>query len=92
MIETFKHKVLKRLYEKGERQGVGAAVVARVEDILSMLDAAETVEELNIPGYRLHELKGNRRGIWSMTVSGNWRIVFRFVDGAALDVDFTDYH
>lgn len=57
-----------------------------------MLDAADTVEELNIPGYRLHELNGNRKGLWSMTVTGNWRIVLRFEDGSALDVDFFDYH
>jgi proteic killer suppression protein len=92
MIASFRHKGLRRLVEKGERQGVGAEMIARVEDVLSVLEAAESVEEANIPGFRLHELKGNRKGLWSVTVSGNWRIVFRFEDGAALDVDLVDYH
>lgn len=92
MITGIKHKGLKRLYDRGERQGIGANMLARVEDILSILDAAETIEELDIPGYRLHLLTGNLRGFWSIRVTGNWRIVFRFENGEASDIDLIDYH
>jgi toxin HigB-1 len=92
MIASFKHRGLKRLYERGDRSGVGPNMLARVEEILTILDAAKTVEELDIPGYRLHRLTGVLRGFWSVRVTGNWRIVFRFTDGAAHDVDLTDYH
>lgn len=92
MITGIKHKGLKRLYDRGERQGIGASMLARVEEILSILDAAERIEELDIPGYRLHPLTGNLRGFWSIRVTGNWRIVFRFEDGEVRDVDLIDYH
>lgn len=64
----------------------------RVSEILSVLDAAKTIEEADIPGYRLHPLMGNRQGYWSVKVTGNWRITFRFQDGYAEDVDLEDYH
>lgn len=67
-------------------------MLARVEEILSILDAAESIEELDIPGYRLHPLTGNLKGLWSIRVTGNWRIVFRFENGEASDVDLIDYH
>lgn len=92
MITGIKHKGLKRLYDRGERQGIGANMLARVEEILSILDAAERIEELDIPGYRLHPLTGNLKGFWSIRVTGNWRIVFRFENGEASDVDLIDYH
>jgi proteic killer suppression protein len=92
MIESIKYKGLKRLYEKGDRSGIGAWMLPRVEEILSLLDVAETIDELEIPGYRLHPLTGDRKGFWSIRVTGNWRIVFRFADGAVRDVDLTDYH
>lgn len=92
MITGIKHKGLKRLYDRGERQGIGASMLARVEEILSILDAAERIEDLDIPGYRLHPLTGNLRGFWSIRVTGNWRIIFRFEDGEVLDVDLMDYH
>lgn len=92
MITGFKHKGLKRLYERGERQGISASMLARVEDILSILDAAEGLDELDIPGYRLHPLIGNFKGFWSIRVTGNWRIVFRFEQGEAFDIDLIDYH
>lgn len=92
MITGIKHKGLKRLYERGERQGIGANMLARVEEILSILDAAESIEELDIPGYRLHPLTGNLRGFWSVRVTGNWRIVFCFENGEAFDIDLIDYH
>jgi proteic killer suppression protein len=92
VITGIKHKGLKRLYDRGERQGIGANMLARVEEILSILDAAESIEELDIPGYRLHPLTGNLKGLWSIRVTGNWRIVFRFENGEASDVDLIDYH
>ncbi len=63
-----------------------------VEEILTVLDSAATPQALNLPGYRLHALKGELRGFWSVTVRANWRIIFRFEDGNALDVELTDYH
>ncbi|MBN9132266.1 MAG: type II toxin-antitoxin system RelE/ParE family toxin [Nitrosospira multiformis] len=92
MIESFRHKGLKRLYEKGDRSGIGANMVARVEEILTILEAAETIEEADIPGYRLHPLTGNLKGFWSVRVTGNWRVIFRFENGTAQDLDLTDYH
>ena len=67
-------------------------LVARIREILTALEAAETIKGLNRPTFRLHPLKGDRKGFWAVTVRANWRIVFRFVDGKALDVDFVDYH
>lgn len=92
MIESFKHKGLKKFHQNGDRSGLSANMVNKIEEILAILDAAETVDEANVPGYRLHPLTGNLKGFWSVRVTGNWRIVFRFEDGAALDVDLTDYH
>jgi proteic killer suppression protein len=92
MIVGFKHKGLKRLYERGERQGIGASMLARVEEILAILDAAESIEEMDIPGYRLHPLTGNLKGFWSIRVTGNWRMIFRFEQGEASDIDLIDYH
>jgi proteic killer suppression protein len=92
MIGSIRHKGLKRLYEDGDTRSIGANLRNRVSEILSILDAAESIEETNIPGYRLHSLSGNRQGYWSMKVSGNWRITFRFENGYAEDVDLEDYH
>lgn len=64
----------------------------RVTDVLAMLNRAQAVGDLDLPGYRLHALKGDRKGYWSMTISGNWRIVFRFENGEALEIDLVDYH
>ncbi|MFQ5779281.1 MAG: type II toxin-antitoxin system RelE/ParE family toxin [Nitrospiria bacterium] len=92
MIKSFKHRGLKRLYLKGDRSQVRPDFLNRIEDILARLDVAEEVEEMNLPGYGLHPLKGNLKTFWGVTVSRNWRIIFRFKDGDASDVDFTDYH
>lgn len=92
MIRTFRHRGLKRLYESGNPGGVRADQVRRIRDILAHLDSATEPSDLGLPGYRLHPLKGDLKGYWSVTVSGNWRITFRLLDGAALDVDLTDYH
>jgi proteic killer suppression protein len=92
MIGSIRHKGLKRFYEEGDARGIGANMRQRVTEILSILEAAETIDEANIPGYRLHPLTGDRQGYWSMRVTGNWRITFRFADGYAEDLDLEDYH
>lgn len=92
MIQSFKHKGLKRLYEKGDVSLIRPDLVNVVSDILTLIDTAATVQALNLPGYRLHPLKGDLKGFWSMTVRANWRIIFRFEDGDAYDVELIDYH
>ena len=92
MIRSFRHKGLKLLYDKGDRRKVQADYVDKIERILARLDQASEPGNMDLPGYRLHPLKGNLAGFWSVTVSGNWRIVFRFEAGHASDVDLIDYH
>jgi addiction module HigA family antidote len=92
MIKTFKHRGLRRLYERGEKGHIGANMRDRIERILFVLDQAETLDELDIPGYRLHSLTGDRKGTWSIRVTGNWRVTFLFADGDVFDVDLEDYH
>ncbi len=92
MIRSFKHRGLKRLYEHGDRSGIRADLLYTAEDILARLDEAETPQAMNLPGYRLHLLKGDLRGFWSVTVRANWRIIFRLEGADALDVELTDYH
>jgi len=92
VIRSFKHRGLKRLYERGNRSGIRADFIDTVEEIVAFLDAASTPQALDLPGYRLHQLKGDLRGFWSLTVRANWRIIFRFQDGDAWDVELTDYH
>lgn len=92
MIESFRHRGLKRLYEKGEKSRLRADIVDKAELYLSVLDSAETLEELDITGFGFHPLKGNMRGFFSVFVSRNHRIIFRFEDGKAFDIDLVDYH
>ena len=92
MIGNFKHRGLKRLYERGDRSGIRPDLVDAVERILTVLDAATILQALDLPRYRLHQLKGDRKGFWAVTVRANWRIIFRFEDGHALDVELIDYH
>jgi toxin HigB-1 len=92
MIRSFKHRGLKRLYERDDRGGIRADLIETVQDILARLDRAETPQAMNLPGYRLHLLRGNLRGFWSVTVRANWRIVFRFEGGDVFDVELIDYH
>jgi proteic killer suppression protein len=92
MIVTFKHRGLKRLYERGDRSLIRPDLLETVEDILARLDQAATPQALNLPGYRLHSLKGDLRGFWSVTVRANWRIIFRFEGNDAFDVELVDYH
>ena len=92
MIRSFKHRGLKRLYEHGDRRGIRPDLFDTVERILMVLDAATTPQALDIPRYRLHPLKGDLKGLWSVTVRANWRIVFRFEGTDAVDVELIDYH
>ncbi|MDD3287846.1 MAG: type II toxin-antitoxin system RelE/ParE family toxin [Alphaproteobacteria bacterium] len=92
MIESFKHKGLKRLYEKADCGGIHPKLVRRVEDILSLLNIAEKPEDVNLPGYHLHKLVGDMKDFWSITVRANWRIIFRFENGNIRDVELIDYH
>lgn len=92
MIRSFKHRGLKRLFENGDSSGIGADLIRRVENVLATLDAADSPQVLDLPGYRLHKLKGAYKGYWALTVSANWRIIFRFENGDAFDVELIDYH
>lgn len=92
MIKSFRHKGLKRLYERGDQRRVHPNLLPKVRTILAHLDEAETIEDLRLPGFRLHPLRGDRKGYWSVSVSGNWRIIFRFERGEAFDVELLDYH
>jgi proteic killer suppression protein len=92
MIRTFRHKGLKQLFETGRSRAVSADLRRRLVRQLDFLNRAAQASDMNLPGYRLHELKGDRRGTWSVTVSGNWRLTFTFKGGDAFDVDIEDYH
>lgn len=92
MIVSFRHKGLKLLFEKGERKRMSPDLAPKVERILARLEEASQAGDMDLPGFRLHPLKGGLAGFWSVTLSGNWRIVFRFKDGQASDVDLIDYH
>ena len=92
MIRSIKHRGLKRLYEQGDRSGIRPDLVDKVERILTALDSAIAPQALDVPGYRLHPLKGQLQGFWSVTVRANWRIVFRFEGTDAFDVELIDYH
>lgn len=92
MIRSVRHKGLKRFIEDDDRSKLPADMVDRIRNILTALADAATVEEMDLPPYRLHALKGNLRGFHAVTVRANWRITFRFEDGDAFDVDFVDYH
>ena len=92
MIKTFRHKGLKRLFETGSNRSVNATLAPRLRRQMDVLNAAQSAADMNLPGYGWHELKGERRGTWSVTVSGNWRLTFKFQEGDAYDVDLEDYH
>ena len=92
MIRRFRHRGLKRLYDRGDFRRVGADQRERIALALADLDAAVNPADMNLPGYRLHPLKGGLKGSWSITISGNWQIIFRIEEGDAYDVDLVDYH
>ena len=92
MIESFRHKGLRKLFKDGNRSGVRGDQAERIENILSMLAVAEKLSDLDLPSLRLHALKGELKGFHAVTVRANWRIVFRFEEGDCYDVDLVDYH
>ncbi|HDL8237773.1 TPA: type II toxin-antitoxin system RelE/ParE family toxin [Yersinia enterocolitica] len=92
MIKSWKHKGLQRFFETGSAAGINPQHVKRIRDRLRFIDLAETIEDVNVAGYKLHPLQGEREGIWSVTVSGNWRITFEFTAGDAFIINYEDYH
>ena len=86
------HRGLRRLYERGEVKQLDPRLVPRIRRVLLLLDEATEPRHMDLPGFRLHPLKGDRTGQWSVSVTGNWRIVFCFADGDVVDVDLVDYH
>lgn len=92
MLKSFKHKGLEKFFTTGSVAGIRADHASRLELRLQALHTATTVEDMDLPGWRLHALKGNRSGLWAVSVSGNWRLVFEFTDGHAYVIDYEDYH
>jgi toxin HigB-1 len=92
VIRSIRHKGLKRLHEDDDTRGVIAEHAAKLRDILARLDAAATVADMDLPGFRLHPLKGKFKDFWAVTVRANWRVIFRFAGRDAVDVDYVDYH
>lgn len=92
-IRSFRHRGLRRLYERDDPKGLAQDQVRKLANILTLLDSAERPEDMAVyPGWRLHPLKGDMKGYWSLTVTGNWRLVFRMAGGDAYDLDLIDYH
>lgn len=92
MIRRIRHKGLARFFQTGDTRGISAQHAAWLRILLTSLNTAESPEQMNLPGYRLHQLKGDRQGQWAVSVSGNWRLVFVFEGEDATDVDLVDYH
>ncbi len=92
MIKSFRHKGLQRYFETGSKAGIQVEHEARLKMRLTALDTATCIEDMNLPGFRLHQLKGDRKGLWAIDVNRNWRIVFAFEQGNAFVVDYEDYH
>jgi len=92
MIKTIKHKGLQKFFEKGEPSKINQNHRKRLKLLLTLLQSAKKIEDLNFPGSNLHKLSGNYKGFWSITISGNWRIIFKFEEGNIYDVDYLDYH
>jgi proteic killer suppression protein len=92
MIRSFRHRGLKEFFETGSKRGISAKLAARIGRRLDVLEAAQRVMDIDAHGFNLHRLKGERQGEWAISVSGNWRITFSFVNGEAHDVNLEDYH
>lgn len=92
MIQTFRHKGLKRFFETGSKAGIIAEQAKRLRLILARLDAAREPRDMDLPGLRLHPLSGDLSGFWSVSLSGNWRVIFRFEGPDVFEVDYLDYH
>ena len=92
MIRSIRHRGLKRLYQDDDPSGVNPEHASKLRNIVARLDAARTVADMDLPGFRLHPLKGELKGFHAVTVRANWRVIFRFEHGHAEDVDYVDYH
>ena len=92
MIKSFKHKGLEKFYQTGSTRGIQPNHVNKLRMQLAALDTAHSIDDLDIPGYRLHRLSGNRKGIWSITVNANWRLSFEFNEGNVYILNDEDYH
>jgi len=92
MIKSFKHKGLEEFFNSGTTRGTQSAHANKLRMQLAALNTATNIEDMDIPGYRLHPLKDARQGSWSITVNGNWRVTFEFIDGNAYIVTYEDYH
>jgi toxin HigB-1 len=92
MIKSFKHKGLKKLFETGQTSGVNPQHLERLRKILALLETSETIDDMDLPGLGLHNLKGKRKSTLAVKVNGNWRVTFRLKDGDILEVNYEDYH
>lgn len=92
MIRTIRHKGLRRLYEDDDPRGLPKEHVEKLRDLLARLDVATAIADMDLPGFRLHPLRGDLKGFWAIAVRANWRVIFRFAEGEASDVDYVDYH
>jgi proteic killer suppression protein len=92
MVISFKHKGLQKFYESGSTAGIQNDHKTKLRMILAALDSAQEIDDMKIPGYKLHPLKGKLKGLWSVTVNGNWRVTFRFENGNVYIVNYEDYH
>jgi proteic killer suppression protein len=92
MINSFRHTGLQAFFQTGSKAGICPEHAPRLKRVLGVLDAAMVIEQINVPGFKLHKLTGNLGGFWSVTVSGNWRVIFRFDNSEAELVDYLDYH
>ena len=92
MILRFRNRALKRLYEDDNPRSLNPDHLDKIRRVLARLDRASRPEHMDLPGWRLHPLKGDLAGFWSVTIQANWRVIFRFQEGAATDVDYLDYH
>jgi len=92
MIESFRHKGLRQLFEHDNPRGVNPEHVAKLKVILTVMNTAGEIGDIDIATFRLHPLTGNLKGFWSVTVRASWRVIFRFESGKASDVDLVDYH
>ncbi len=92
VIKSFRHKGLERFYESGRKAGIQPSHARRLRLLLAALDTAQSIEDMKVPGFRLHPLKGKSRGRWSIRVSGNWRLTFKFEAGNTNELDYEDYH
>ena len=92
MIQSFRHKGLRKFFESGSAAGVQPLHAKRLRMLLAALDTAHSIEDMDVPGFRLHPLKGSEHGRWSVWVNGNWRVTFEFREGQAYVLDYEDYH